>query len=989
MGIYSLSFGQERTLTGTVTTSDTKESLPGATVLIKGTTRGTVTDIDGKFTLSIPSGPVVLVFSFMGYDTQEITVTNESVLNVVLHPTQLSLNEVVVIGYGTVKKSDLTGSVSSIKSQDITKLTTLNPVQSLSGQVTGVQVTSPTGAPGTNPFVLIRGIGSFGGTQPIYVVDGVITNDISFLNSEDIKSMEVLKDASATAIYGARGANGVILITTKSGEAGAVKTTFNVTGEYGIQYLAHKIDLLNGTEFATITNEIKPGTFNNVDLVPNTDWQDLIFSPAPMYNFQASATGSTKSTQYYVSLGYFGQQGIIDKSYYNRITLQLNNTYNLSQYVKLGNNLTISPTKEQIAPDVTYAAYRAQPVFVPYNQDGSFAEVPYVGNPLADLAYSNSYNKGIRAVGNVFMDVSFLKMFDFKTSFGIDGGYFKAESFTPAFFVSAQQENLYSLLVKSTNDNLTWLWENTLTWNKDFGKHSFNAVGGYTMQNTSSENTSLTGQNIIRDGQSFWYILPSYVYDPSLNINNISDITNGVDVNQYYSMISFLFRANYVYDNRYILTFTFRSDGSSKFTPSNRFANFPSVAAGWNITKEKFMKDIKWLSRLKIRGSWGEIGNEKIGYLDQYSTVDSRLISIFGQTSGIFPGASYGVLGNPDLQWEVTNQTDAGLEFGLLNDRLGGEFDYYYKTTNNLLVPLATPGYLGNGPGALVTVNAGAMINTGVEMKLDWRDQVGKFKYGAGILGSYLHNEVTAIGGSKGVDSVLNGGYLANGLYVTQSKVGLPVGAFYGYQTNGLFQTQQELDSYPHMAAAGVGDLRFVDVNGDGKIDGNDRTYIGTPIPKFTFGCYFNFQIYGIDFSVNLQGQTGNQIFNAKDVVRPDPYNFEQSEMGRWTGAGTSNTVPKPSFGGYNYLPSDYFLQDGTYLRIRSLILGYTLPDKWSTKIEMQKIRVYLKVDNMYTFTKYTGYTPEIFGGTVLSNSIDYGVYPVTAVYFVGLNLTF
>jgi TonB-linked SusC/RagA family outer membrane protein len=989
IGITSFSVGQVRTITGTISASDTKESLPGATIQIKGTTSGTTTNIDGKYSIQLPPGPAVLVFSFMGYTSQEIEVKEQTVIDVVLQPTQLALSEVVVIGYGTVKKSDLTGSVSSIKSEDITKITALNPVQSLQGQVTGVQVTSTSGQPGANPTVLIRGIGSFSGTNPIYVVDGVILDDISFINSQDIKSMEVLKDASATAIYGSRGANGVILITTKSGQIGQEKTTFSFTGEVGIQRLAKKIDLLNGTEFATISNEIVPGSYNNVNLVPNTDWQDLIFHTAPLYNFQLSASGSTKATQYYASVGYYGQEGIIDKSYYNRITIQLNNTYNLSQYVKLGNNITITPFKEQIAPDVTYSAYRAMPVAVPYNPDGSFAEVQYVGNPLADLAYSNNYNKGIKAVGNLFLQVNFLKMFTFKTSYGIDAGYFKAESFTPAYYVSPQQENLHSLLFKGTSDNLTWLWENTLTFDKDFGKHSINAVGGYTMQNTSSEGTSLTGQNIIRDGSSFWYILPSYVYDPSQGINNISMITNGVDPNQYYSMISYLVRANYVYDNRYIITATFRRDGSSKFAKGNQYSNFPSFAVGWNMSNEKFMKPLKFLTKLKLRASWGQIGNDKIDYSSRYSLVDSKIITIFGINNDIFPGATYDLTGNPNLKWEVTTQADAGLELGFLNDRLTGEFDYYHKVTNDILVPLSTPGYLGNGTGALILFNAGSMLNTGFEFKMDWRDQVGKFKYGVGLLGSTIHNEVVSIGGSSGVDSVLLGGYLANGIPVTQSKKGLPIGAFYGYKTNGLFQTQQELDAYPHMAAAGVGDLRFVDVNGDGKIDGNDRTYIGSPIPKFTFGFNFNCEIYGIDFSVDVQGQTGNQIFNAKDVVRPDPYNFEQSEMGRWTGPGTSNTVPKPSFGGYNYIPSDYFLQDGSYMRIRNVTLGYTLPGKWSNKLTMQKIRVYFKVDNLYTLTKYTGYTPEIAGTGVLSNGIDYGVYPITAVYFFGLNLNF
>ena len=502
--------------------------------------------------------------------------------------------------------------MSTIKSDDITKITALNPVQSLQGQVTGVQVTSVSGTPGEAPVVRIRGIGSFQGNQPIYVVDGVILDDISFLSSNDIKSMEILKDASATAIYGSRGANGVILVTTKTGVAGGEKTVFNFEGEVSLQALSKKIKLLNGTEFATVANAIQTGSYNNVDAVPNTDWQDLIFNVAPMYNFQLSATGSTKTTQYYIAGGYFGQDGIINNSNYQRINFKLNNTYTFSEYVSAGVNLNIAPFQQRIAPDVTYAAYRALPTLEPYQPDGSYTPIPGVGNPLADLEYqSDNYNKGVRGVGNVYVQVNFLKGFTFKTSYGVDALYNKSVKFTPVFNVSPQQNNPTSDLFKGTNDNFTWLWENTLTYIKTFKKNSINALAGYTMQNSTSEGMSVTGQNIIRDGSSFWYIEPNY-----LGNNNYRTFSNKVDENLYYSMISYLFRVNYTYDNRYILTATFRRDGSSKFAPQNRYSNFPSFAVGWNISQEKFMEPVKFLSKLKIRASWGQVGNEKIVYSD-------------------------------------------------------------------------------------------------------------------------------------------------------------------------------------------------------------------------------------------------------------------------------------------------------------------------------------------------------------------------------------
>ena len=987
MSVYS----QVRTIKGTITASDTKETLPGATILVKGTTVGTVSDIDGKYSIKVSLQNPVLVISYMGYQTLEVQAGEKLVIDAVLQTQKTSLDEVVVIAYGTVRKSDLSGSVGSIKAEDITRITALNPVQSLQGQVSGVQVTSVTGTPGESPVVRIRGTGTIYGAYPIYVVDGVIVDDISFVNSSDIQSMEVLKDASATSMYGSRGANGVIIVTTKSGQKNEGKTVFNFSGEVGIQKLSKKIDLLNGHDFAVISNQIRTGSYNNVDKVPNTDWQSLIFHDAPVYDFQLSASGSGKAVQYYISGSYFKQGGIIDKSNYERITLKLNNTYMLSQYVKLGTNITLAPFSQQIAPDVTWAAYRAWPTLEPYYADGSYAAIQGIGNPLAAIEYSNNKRKGVRGVGNIYGEVSFLKSFTLKSSFGLDASYAKAESFTPAYAVlnpdgtMSQQNNPTSLLSKGWDDNLSWLWENTLSYQKTFGKHFIDAVVGYTMQNNTSEYMSLDGKNLKRDGSDFWYIHPINVYDPTQSVNTISSINNGIGV--YNSMISYLLRVNYTFNQKYIATITFRRDGSSKFSQGNRWSNFPSFALGWNISRENFMKPVKVISKLKLRTSWGKVGNDKIPWEARYSNVE-ELIAVFGSTLVPNAGASYGLNGNEKLRWEVTTQFDAGLEVGLFNDRLSGEFDYYRRVTDDILIPLTTPGYLGNGPGALILFNAGSVLNRGFEFNVGWRDQIGKVKYNISVVGSTLHNEMLTIGGVSGADSQLSGGQLP-GTNASQTIAGIPLGTFYGYKTDGIFQTQAELDAYPHLAEAGVGDLRFVDVNGDGKLDGNDRTNIGSPIPTFILGLNFGVEVYGIDLSCNIQGQTGNKILNAKTMIRPDPYNFEQSVMGRWTGPGTTTTEPKPSFGGYNYTPSDHFVQDGSFIRIRNLTLGYTLPLKWSTTIAMQKLRIYIKADNLFTFTKFTGYSPEIGSENVLSNGIDYGGYPVTSVYSVGINLTF
>jgi len=716
---------------------------------------------------------------------------------------------------------------------------------------------------------------------------------------------------------------------------------------------------------------------------------------APLQNYQLSVTGATATSQYYVGIGMFMQDGIIDKSNYDRITLKFNNTYNLTSSIKLGNNLTFAPYQQQVAPNVTYSVYRAQPLLKPYYSDGSFAVVYNVGNPLADLKYSNNFNKGIRGVGNLFAEVNFLKAFTLKSSFGIDAAYNKAKNFTPAFTVynpdgsASQQQNVLSDLFKGSSESLTWLWENTLNFDKTFNKHSLNVLAGYTMQRTYSENIGLPGANLIRNEKDFWYINPAYILDPANNVNTLQDIYDQVDPNLYYSMISYLFRTNYTYDGKYIVTATFRRDGSSKFSKQNRYSNFPSFALGWNIGREEFMKRVSFISNLKLRGSWGIIGNEKISYYDRYARVSSDILAIFGNPDASYPAASYGKSGNPNLKWESTTQTDVGLEVGILNNRLTGEFDFYNRVTNDILVQLSTPGHLGNGLGQMVTYNAASVLNRGFEVLLNWRETRGNFDYNAGIVGSTVHNEVLKIGGNSGVDSTLIGGYLGNGQPVTLSRVGLPIGAFYGYETAGIFQDSAELASYPHSSQAGPGDLRFGDTNGDGIINGQDRTYIGSPIPTFIFGFYVGGSYKGFDISIDFQGQTGNKIFNGKEVVRPDPYNFEKHVWSRWTGPGTSNTEPRPSFGGYNYLPSDRFIQNGSFLRLRNLSIGYTLPGSVSKKLYLSNLRFYLKGTNLFTLTKFTGYTPEIGSSDVLSNGIDNGIYPISAIYSFGMNITF
>jgi TonB-linked SusC/RagA family outer membrane protein len=963
------------TVSGTVISSEDNSGMPGVNVVVQGTTSGTVTDLNGQYSINLESGNITLVYSFIGFSTQAIEVGNRTTIDVIMEPELTQLSEIVVIGYGTVRKSDLTGSVSSIKGAELMKIPSINAAQALQGKVPGVQVTSATGAPGDKSIVRIRGMGTFNNNDPIFVVDGVILNNIDFLNSGDIESMEVLKDASATAIYGSRGANGVIMITTKQGTMGQEQPTVNVTAEYSIQQLEKKIDLLNGSQFASIVNEIRPGSYNNVDLVPNTDWQDLIFRTAPIQNYQASVSGSTSKVQYYVGLGYFNQSGIIPKSNYQRFSLKLNNTYHITKNIKLGNNLTFTPRQQQNTHDnAVFVVYRAQPVIPVYQPDGSYSEVPGVGNVLADIEYRNSYENSYRAVGNFYGEITFLKDFVIKSSYGIDLDNIRNKSFTPVFYVSPQQQNSFSRLSKDFNNIFSWLWENTISFRKEIAMHRIDIVGGYTAQESSSEFLHLEGLNIIRDQKDFWYF----------DQNNISSgsTRNEVDNENNYSMISYLFRANYAFDNRYLFTATFRRDGSSKFNKANRFSDFPSFAIGWNIINEGFMSGITELSNLKLRASWGIIGNEKVNYLQIYSLVDNGINAVFGQNEVMVPGNTYSKSGNPDLRWENTYQTDIGLELGFFEDKLTAELDYFRKQTQDILIGLQVPGYLGNGSNARITYNAADVLNRGFELNLLWSGKIGNFDYRLGANGTTLHNETLKVSGSGGDDDYLPG-------IASKTEPGYPIGSFYGYQTDGIFQDATELADYPHRSDAEVGFLRYVDTNGDGSINGDDRVHLGSPIPTYLFGFNLNGSFKGFNLSIDIQGQGGNKIFNYKETVRPDLYNFEQHVFDRWTGPGTSDTEPRPTYGGYNWINSNRFIYDGAFIRLRSVTFGYTVPENLSHVFRMKTAQVYVRGTNLMTLAKFPGYSPEVRNDNPIDNGLDRGVYPIASVYSVGLNISF
>lgn len=969
-----------------------QQSLPGVNVLMKGTTVGTVTDLDGNYRLDT-TGEDTITFSYIGFVSQEVPVNGRSVINISLAEDIETLSEVVVVGYGTQQKRDLTGAVSSLRGEDLTSVPAPSPMQAMQGKVAGVQITSSSGAPGAAPLVRIRGVGTLNDASPLFVVDGVLlrdAEDINYLNSQDIASMEVLKDASATAIYGARGANGVVIITTKSGTSDTPQLSVNLS--YGLQTIPKRVDLLNGPQFAQIANEIFPDTYDP-DTVANTDWQDEVFrASAPILDAGLSFSGKSDRLNYYVGFSYFGQEGVIPGSDFNRYTLRLNNTYELTDNIQVGHNLTGARFKEAAGASVVGSVLRARPTGTPFNRQGDFAELEGSGNPLASIAYNNNDNTRTQIVGNVFAEIDFLKDFTFRSSYGVDVNFGQRVEFTPVYFVSPQQRNQESRLSVTDNQRNRWFWENTLNYNKEIDRHRFGVLLGYTMQDERSQSLVAQTRNLLRG-------------DPSLRFIDAGETnaqeTSGNGVQS--SIISYLFRVNYAYNDRYLLTLTGRYDGSSVFSEDNQYGFFPSVGLGWNIMEEGFIPDNDLLSNLKLRGSWGILGNDRIGEEARFSLVDTGLDAILGPNEALTPGATIGRSANENLTWEETVQWDIGLEVGLLGDQLTAEFDYYDRTTNDILVSVLTPAHVGNGPFVRVPVNAAQVLNRGFEFTINWRDNIGDLQYGLGVLGTTIHNEVLEIGANTGINSFITAGNIGGGQSVTRTEVGQPIGAFYGYKVQGVFQNQSELDASAQLGNQQPGDLRFADLNGydengnliggpDGEIDEADRTFIGSPIPTFIYGFNANASYRGFNVALNFQGQTGNYIYSALRATRPNLYNFQTDVLDRWRGEGTSNTVPRATQGGTNYFPSDYFLEDGSFLRLRTVTLGYTLPTSLIERARMSRANVYLRGTNLFTLTQYSGYSPEIGrgdGNDALSVGIDEGPYPITAIYTLGLNVTF
>lgn len=973
--------GQE-TITGTVT-HEQGEPLIGVNIIVKDMpNQGTVTDLDGSFVLDIPAGATTLIFSYTGFQTQEISIADRIDWNITLESAVLTLDQIVVVGYGVQRKSDLTGAISTIESKELQRIPTSSFEQALQGKIAGVQVTPSSGEPGRGAEIRIRGVGTLNDASPLYVVDGMLLDDISFINLQDVESVEVLKDASATAIYGSRGANGVIIITTKKGTI-SDKPTVSLSTYTGWQQLANKIELTNAFEYATLANELaanerRPMIFPDPSVFgEGVDWQDEIYGTATIQNHSLALRGGNEAIRYQISGDYFNQDGIQQGSNYQRFTLRLNNEYTVSKHVNIGHNLAIVRDWETISPDQSGTAYRADPTIPPRAEDGTFNDLTTnasTGNPIASIFYANSGNKGYRMVGNAYADIKLFKNFTYRSNVGLDINQTRGKFFTPVFFVSATQRNDESVLTVTSNQIQSWLWDNTLTFYKEWPNHRLTVLGGTTSQVYNSENLSGTGRALIGDTDEFLFLAAATSDEPSNSNTSFQ-----------WSMLSYLFRVNYTYKDKYLFTGSFRADGSSRFGAENRYGYFPSLAIGWNVINEPFMANQQLLTRLKLRTSWGVIGNDKIGAYPGRPLVNSPYYYAFGPNERLNVGATIEGLPNATIQWEETSQFNFGFELGFLNNRLLGEIDYYNRTTDKILIDLALPGHFGirdNFP----FVNAAKVQNTGIDLKIDWQDNISKLNYSAGIVLSTVKNEVLELGENK---SELIGGALSGGRFGTRTIPGLPIGAFYGYKTEGIFQTAEEIASYPTIGVEAPGDLRYADTNGDGAITTADRTYLGSAIPDLIWGATLGLEYAGFDFAIDFTGQQGNLIFNAKKQARFGTYNFDVSYLDRWTGPGTSNSEPRVTNGGHNYEVSDRFLEDGSYWRLRNISIGYAIPSRILTKFNVQQFRVYVSGTDIFTSTEYTGYAPEFSSGDVLSVGIDRGIYPVAKTYNVGLNVSF
>jgi TonB-linked SusC/RagA family outer membrane protein len=979
MCLMSVSFlyaQNEITVQGQVTDAESGQPLIGAGVAVKGTTRGTQTDVSGNYTISAPSDGT-LVVDYLGYKRTEFPINGQTNLDIKLGASATELEQVVVVGYGVQEARDVTGSIVSVEGEELVKQSSQNPVSSLQGKVAGVTITN-SGAPGASPQVRIRGAGSaLGSAEPLYVVDGTFVDNLSFLNPADIASIEILKDASSAAIYGVRAANGVVLVTTKRGQTG--EATVNYNGFAGVQRVTNQLEMTNTQQYATMVNE-KTGAPTVDPNLPSTDWYDQVLRTAMIHNHQVTASGGSEKITYSASAGYLNQEGIVEGNEYERITARLQTDFQVSDAIKVGyNGIFYNYTSEDIPNGIFYQAFVAPPVIPVFKADGRYGDsfdynLGNFANPQASLDWFNQKSSGQQLTGNVFGELKFLDNFTFRTSLGLNYAINESRNYRSRDSLTSVQFASRSLLNKSRSKLSSWLWENTLTYDKTFGDHEVTALLGISSQENKSEAFSGSANDVAFESEANLYLS---LGDPeTYNISNTGDR---------FTFASYFGRINYTYLDRYLLTATLRYDASSKFPRNDRWEYFPSIGLGWRVSEESFMQDQTIFDNLKFRASWGKLGNDQIptGIFILPVNSDPRLGYNFG--GGFLPGRNLTETVPPTLLWEVVKETDLGVEMGFLNNRLSVVADWYNKVTEDAIFGFTPLGYFGLSGDILG--NYASFRNRGFELAVNWADDVSTdISYNVGVNFSRNENEVTDI--ETGNNVYYNGNLPVGGYQVSVTRIGDPIGSFFGYEVESIFQNEQEIEGSPQPSAR-PGDFRFRDQNGDGVIDNNDRTIIGNPNPGLIYGINTGFRFKSFDIQLDIQGVADVDLYNGNRNVRYGNENYDLDYFeNRWHGQGTSNTYPSANLNGRNLDPNNFYVESGDYIRIRNLQLGYNLPTDLVTKWRMQAFRVYVNAQNPVTWFDYNGFSPEV-GGAPVSQGIDNNVYPLSATYNFGVNVTF
>ncbi|MCW3464868.1 TonB-dependent receptor [Chitinophaga nivalis] len=976
---------QDIKITGKVT-SKRGEPLPGVTITIKGTAHGTVTNTDGSYTITVPEN-AMLVVSFIGYTRQEVAVGSRAVVNISLEEAVSQMEQVVVVGYGVQRKLDVTGVIAQVKGEEIAKQAAVNPVSALQGKVAGVQIIN-NGKPGTAPEIKIRGLGTvYGSATPLYVVDGVWFEDISFLNPADIDNMSILKDASSEAIYGIRAANGVVLITTKKGRPGKAVVSYN--GFVGYQKVTNEVKMANANEYATLVNELsaqngKPALLNPAAYGKGTDWHHQILRNALITNHQLSVSGGSEKTTYNFSLGYLKQDGIVQTNAYSRYTARLQNDFQVFEPLKIGYTITAAASTSHDIPDyIHHQLFAAAPVVPVYYADGTYGDPNDYNlgdgasfNPQATLDFYDQQMRKYLVTGSIYADLRIAKHFVFHTSAGGQFSRDEMKSYIPVYAATLKQRNTTSLLTLENSDNRNWIVENTLTYDNKFGDHSIKALIGQGAQRYKFYKLTGSASNVPNSSDGDKYLVLG-----NLDGRLVKDEGDLSTVSSYFG------RINYAYKNKYLLTASLRADGSSKYYDENRWGYFPSIGVGWVISEEAFMQGQHVFDNLKLRGSWGKIGNASIksGVSVLKVAQDPYLTAIFG--GGIYTGASINTVVPPTTYWERGVGTDIGLEATLLKNRLMVEAGFYSKTTDRAVFDVPIPASVGTNSGLLIA-NQANIRNQGVELAVTWKETRKDFTYS--ISGNIGINDNKVLSVISGNNPIYAGGDAATGgALATRTIVGQPIGQFFGYIVDGIFQTNAEAAASAQPNAK-AGDFKYRDVKADGRIDGNDRVPMGNPNPKYNYGINTFFAYKQFDLTLDFQGVAGIDIYNANPVIRYGNENFTKAFYdNRWHGEGTSNTYPSANLGGRdNYLPNSFFVESGSYFRIRNMQLGYNLPAAVTSRWRMKNLRVYVNAQNAFNFFRYRGFSPEV-GGKPTNAGIDNNFYPLYATYNFGVNVTF